>query len=88
MPSLPCPRKVRPCPNVTGSIFPSSPPDQTILRFRDRPLDFPPGEKWSYSNSNYVLLGKIIERVAGQAYEDCLRTCIFEPHASLNLWEC
>ena len=61
-----------------------SPPDQTILRFRDRPLDFPPGEEWSYSNSNYVLLGKIIERASGQSYEDFLRTNIFEPLGMLN----
>jgi CubicO group peptidase (beta-lactamase class C family) len=61
-----------------------SPPDQTILRFRDRPLDFPPGEKWSYSNSNYVLLGKIIERASGQSYEDFLRTNIFDPVGMIN----
>jgi CubicO group peptidase (beta-lactamase class C family) len=67
----------------TTKATPSS-PDQTILRFRDRPLDFPPGEKWSYSNSNYVLLGKIIERASGQPYEDFLRTNIFEPLGMIN----
>jgi CubicO group peptidase (beta-lactamase class C family) len=38
-----------------------SPPEQTIARFKDLPLDFQPGEKWSYSNSGYVVLGYIIE---------------------------
>jgi CubicO group peptidase (beta-lactamase class C family) len=56
-----------------------SPPEQTILRFKDKPLDFQPGEKWSYSNSGYILLGAIIERVSGQAYEDFLQKNIFEP---------
>ena len=32
-------------------------PEKLIARFRDKPLDFPPGDKWSYSNSGYVLLG-------------------------------
>ena len=30
---------------------------ELVARFRDKPLDFQPGEKWSYSNSGYVLLG-------------------------------
>jgi CubicO group peptidase (beta-lactamase class C family) len=61
-----------------------SPPDQTILRFKDKPLDFKPGEKWSYSNSNYILLGTIIERVSGQTYEDFLQKNIFEPLKMVN----
>lgn len=44
-----------------------------------RPLDFPPGTKFFYSNSAYILLGFIIERAAGMPYEDFLRTRIFEP---------
>lgn len=57
---------------------PSS-PEQTIHRFTNKPLDFKPGEKWNYSNSNYVLLGKVIEQASGQSYEDFLRRYIFEP---------
>ena len=56
-----------------------SPPEETINRFKDKPLDFLPGESWSYSNSGYVLLGQIIERVSGQVYEDFLQEHIFTP---------
>jgi CubicO group peptidase (beta-lactamase class C family) len=56
-----------------------SPPEQTIARFKDKPLDFQPGEQWSYSNSGYILLGTIIEQASGQSYEAFLQGSIFEP---------
>ena len=43
------------------------------------PLDFAPGEKFSYSNSGYVLLGAIIEKLTGRSYEDFVRENIFQP---------
>ncbi|MGB5959507.1 MAG: serine hydrolase domain-containing protein [Coleofasciculaceae cyanobacterium] len=57
---------------------PSS-PTQTIVRFKDKPLDFQPGEKWSYSNSGYVVLGAIIEQASGKTYEAFLQENIFAP---------
>ncbi|MBC7928466.1 MAG: serine hydrolase [Bryobacteraceae bacterium] len=54
-------------------------PEKTILRFKDKPLDFRPGEKWSYSNSGYVLLGYVIEKASGQSYGDFVRQNIFVP---------
>jgi CubicO group peptidase (beta-lactamase class C family) len=56
-----------------------SPPEETINRFKDKPLDFRPGESWSYSNSGYILLGQIIERVSSQSYEAFLQEHIFTP---------
>ena len=50
-----------------------------IQRFRDRPLEFSPGERFHYSNAGYFLLGVIIEQVSGLKYEDFLRQHIFEP---------
>ena len=50
-----------------------------IARFKDKPLDFKPGDKFSYSNSGYFLLGTIIEKVAGTSYEAFLKQAIFEP---------
>jgi CubicO group peptidase (beta-lactamase class C family) len=61
----------------TTRATPSS-PWQTIARFKDRPLDFKPGEKWSYSNSNYIVLGYIIETASGESYETFLQKNIFE----------
>jgi CubicO group peptidase (beta-lactamase class C family) len=57
----------------------STTPEKLVARFRDKPLDFQPGEKWSYSNSGYVLLGYLIERVSGQTYERFVQDNIFTP---------
>jgi CubicO group peptidase (beta-lactamase class C family) len=46
---------------------------------RDKPLDFVPGEKMSYSNSGYLVLGYVIERVAGVSYEKFVTDNIFVP---------
>jgi CubicO group peptidase (beta-lactamase class C family) len=50
-----------------------------ISRFRDKPLEFRPGEKFHYSNSGYFLLGAIIEKVSGKSYETFLKEAIFDP---------
>jgi CubicO group peptidase (beta-lactamase class C family) len=62
----------------TTKATPSS-PLQTMARFNDSPLDFKPSEKWSYSNSNYIVLGYIIETTSGESYEMFLQKHIFEP---------
>lgn len=49
-------------------------------RIGDAPdLVFEPGQKSSYSNLGYLLLGQIIERVSGQRYEDYVRGHLLEP---------
>jgi CubicO group peptidase (beta-lactamase class C family) len=54
-------------------------PDQLVKTFRDRPLEFVPGSEMRYSNSGYVLLGAIIERVSGMSYEKFVEENIFTP---------
>jgi CubicO group peptidase (beta-lactamase class C family) len=54
-------------------------PEKLVARFRDKPLDFQPGEKMSYSNSGYVLLGYLIEKISGESYEKFVLENIFTP---------
>lgn len=42
-------------------------------------LDFPPGQKFAYSNTNYTLLAAIVAKVSGQTYADFLDRHIFTP---------
>ena len=51
----------------------------TIARFKDKPLDFPAGERFQYSDSGYLLLGYIIEQASGEKHEDFIRQNIYEP---------
>lgn len=59
-------------------------PNETILRFKDKPLDFEPGEKFSYSNSGYVLLAVILEKATGGPFERYLKENIFDPVGMTN----
>lgn len=54
-------------------------PINLIHLFKDKPLKFNPGEKYEYCNSNYVLLGYIIEKVSNMKYEDFVKENIFIP---------
>ncbi len=47
--------------------------------FKDKPLDFEPGSKTAYSNSNYNLLALIVEKVSSQGYADFMSGRIFTP---------
>src|SRR3954470_18562482 len=53
--------------------------DELVKFAASRPLDFQPGERWSYSNTGYVVLGVLIHRVTGQFYGDVLQQLIFAP---------
>jgi len=53
--------------------------DAFISLFKNNPLEFETGSKFEYSNSNYVLLGYIIEKVTGKKYEQVVRENILIP---------
>lgn len=53
-------------------------PKELIDFFKNEPMDFAPGEEWSYNNSAYFILGYIIEKASGQTYEEFVETNIFE----------
>lgn len=49
-----------------------------IARMAEQP-HFHPGERWEYSNANYVLLGAIIEQVTGEDLEAAFASLLFRP---------
>ena len=53
--------------------------EQMLALFKDKPLDFSPGTGWNYSNSGYMLLGYIIQKVTGMTYQQALRKHLFGP---------
>lgn len=54
-------------------------PEKLVEWFRDKPLEFEPGTKWNYSNSGYILLGYLLEKISGQTYSDFVQQNIFTP---------
>ncbi len=44
-----------------------------------KPLDFPPGTRWQYSNTNYTLAGMVVEKASGMPYFQLIRTRILQP---------
>jgi CubicO group peptidase (beta-lactamase class C family) len=66
-------------PDYHASEATPTTPEQLVARFRDRPLEFQPGEDWAYSNSGYVLLGYLIEKITGQRYQDFVKENLFKP---------
>ncbi|HEV3060620.1 MAG TPA: serine hydrolase domain-containing protein [Vicinamibacterales bacterium] len=54
-------------------------PDELIRQYAGARLDFEPGTRWSYSNTGFVLLGRILEKASGQSLGSFLAKHIFEP---------
>ena len=54
-------------------------PPVILERWGRKPLDFEPGTRWQYSNTNYVIVGVIVEKASGMALFDFLKNRIFAP---------
>ncbi len=52
-------------------------PDEIVGRWARIPLDFEPGTQWQYSNTNYVIIGMVVQKVSGQPLFDFLQQRIF-----------
>ena len=53
-------------------------PTELINYFKNKPLDFKPGDSFNYSNAGYILLGQIIETVSKQSYAEFIKNSIFK----------
>ena len=53
--------------------------DAIITEYATRPLDFEPRSRYSYSNTGFLILGRVIEKVSGQSFGSVLSTRIFQP---------
>ncbi len=64
---------------VMNAIAVDTTPDAILKTYAGAPLDYAPGTDWQYSNTGYVLAGRIIEKVSGQSLFDFIRTRILKP---------
>jgi CubicO group peptidase (beta-lactamase class C family) len=71
-------------PEVIRALAKESTPAELVASFRDKPLEFEPGTQFHYSNSGYVLLGYLIEKISGQSYGQFLQQNIFAPLGMKN----
>lgn len=53
--------------------------DELVEKVESLPIEFKPGDKWDYRNTNYLLLGVMIHKVTGSFYADYLQQRIFTP---------
>jgi D-alanyl-D-alanine carboxypeptidase len=54
-------------------------PTELVAMATARPLDFEPGTRWSYSNTNYVVAGMLVEKVTGKPYEVAVGQRVLRP---------
>ena len=63
---------------------------EIVQRVAAKPLEFRPGSRFAYSNTNYALLGRVLESVSHESYADYVRAHIFGParmtHSSF-IWD-
>jgi CubicO group peptidase (beta-lactamase class C family) len=71
-------------PGFMDSVAKPVKPEVLVASFAKDRFDFDPGQKWSYCNSGFFLLGCIVEKVSGQSYEAFLRNTFFEPLGMRN----
>jgi D-alanyl-D-alanine carboxypeptidase len=66
----------------------STTPEAILDDWAKKPLDFDPGTRWQYSDTNYVLAGRISEKASGEPLMAFLKSKIFEPLGMYTAGEC
>ena len=70
---------------MTPMLAPES-AQQILDTWAKKPLDFEPGTQWQYSNTNYVIAGRVVETLTGQPLMDLLTGRIFRPLGMTSVW--
>ena len=71
-------------PHFLQSVTTEAKPEEVIESFKNDKFNFNPGEKWSYNNSGYFLLGYIVEKISGKSFDEYLKNTFFEPLGMKN----
>jgi CubicO group peptidase (beta-lactamase class C family) len=69
---------------MPGMLQPTT-PSQIVAGWANKALDFEPGTKWQYSNTNYVIAGMIVEKVSGKPLVEFLSERVFRPLKMLSV---
>jgi CubicO group peptidase (beta-lactamase class C family) len=64
---------------IYGDPFRQWTPEELTQIGVSKPMLFAPGTNWSYSHTNYVILGRVLEKIAGMPLADALRQYVLEP---------
>jgi len=70
---------------MTPMLAPES-AQQILDTWGKKPLDFEPGTQWQYSNTNFVIAGRIVEQITGKSLMDLLTQRIFHPLKMKSVW--
>ena len=70
---------------MTPMLQPES-AQQILDTWAKKPLDFEPGTQWQYSNTNFVIAGRIVETITGHPLMDMLVERIFRPLGMKSVW--
>ena len=63
-------------------------PETLLNQWAKKPLDFDPGTRWQYSNTNYVLAGRIFEKASGRQLMPFLKEKFFDPLGMTTAGDC
>jgi CubicO group peptidase (beta-lactamase class C family) len=73
---------------VMPSMMKSVSPQEILKGWAQKPLDFEPGTKWQYSNTNFVAAGVIVERLSDMPMLDFLKRRVFDPLGMKSVFDC
>jgi D-alanyl-D-alanine carboxypeptidase len=73
---------------VMPSMMKPASPEEILKGWAQKPLDFEPGTKWQYSNTNYIAAGAIVEQLSGMSVLDFLHRRVFDPLGMKTVFDC